>query len=243
MSEGGSSFRATGPRYAPAVPQTPEQKLREVSKAYERMFMNEMLKAMRSSVGEGGFIKQNSAEKLFREELDQEYLQSWSERGGVGFADLIYDNLMERFGAQLGLKPRPEKPAGPLPLNERSNYTGLQRIPSPKETDLAYRFDLKASEQLNLERNVTSPWAGSLLGKMELEDGSQVLEIAHDNGLKSRLTFRGQTERLTLGQSLEAGEKIGLLSPEAKAFFWTVGGESPVGAGSETSTGPETVSE
>lgn len=231
MSEGGSSFRATGPRYAPAVPQTPDQRLREVSKAYEKMFMNEMLKAMRSSVGESGFIKQNSAEKLFREELDQEYLQNWSDRGGVGFSDLIYQNLIERYGAQLGIKQAPQKPSGPLPVDERSNYTGLQRVAGELPSkDLTYKFQKDDRLDSGVEQKLVAPWSGSLLGKQQLVDGTQVLEIAHDNGLKSRLSFRGQAENMSPGQTLQAGEKIGLLSPEAKAFFWTLGGEAAPGA-------------
>lgn len=234
---GGSSFRATGPRYAPPVPQTPESKLRDVSKAYEKLFMREMMKAMRSSVSESGFIKQNQMEKIFREELDQEHLQGWSDRGGVGFADVIYDNLIERFGAQLGIKAPEQKPAGPLPLTGKSNYTGLRRIPAVSENDLAYRFDLDASP--GAPRELVAPWSGSLLGRRELADGSQVLEIGHENGLKSRISFRGQAERLNPGHSFQAGEKIGLLSPEAKSFFWTLGGEAKADAGD----GAPTVSE
>lgn len=233
---GGSSFRATGPRYAPAVPQTPEAKLRDVSKAYEKLFMREMMKSMRSSVNESGFIKQNQMEKIFREELDQEYLQGWSDRGGVGFADVIYNNLIEKYGAQLGLKAPEQKPVGPLPLNEKSNYTGLRRVPAASENDITYRFDLKGSESLGKPQELVAPWSGSLLGKQELADGSQVLEIGHENGLRSRISFRGQAERLNPGHSFQAGEKIGLLSPEAKSFFWTLGGEAKTDAAEEAST-------
>lgn len=220
---GGSSFRATGPRYAPAVAPTPESKLRDVSKAYEKLFLQQMVKSMRASVPESGFIRQNAAERLFREELDAEYLQSWSDKGGVGFADVIYDNLVEKFGPQLGIKPARQKPVGPLPLNEKSNFNGVTRVPSPTPKDISYRFDLVSGGGKSSSAEVLAPWSGRLLGGKNLGEDSQLLEIRHENGLKSRLTFRGRLERLIPGQELQAGERIGLLSPDARALFWTLG--------------------
>ncbi|MBX3032787.1 MAG: rod-binding protein [Bdellovibrionaceae bacterium] len=208
-----------------------EEKLRDASKMYEKLFMREMMKSMRSTVQESGFIKTNAAEKMFREELDSEYVNSWSDRGGVGFADLIYDNLMEKFGVQLGLKDAVTKPKGPLPLDAKSEFTGLNRVPSREgKNEITYRFDRKAAADGPLAP-VHAPWSGLLTGKTELPDGSHVLDFRHDNGLKGQLVFRGSADRLVLGQPVQEGERIGLLSPEAKSFFWTLGAE------------PQTVSE
>lgn len=235
MSEidGGSSFRAAGggSRIPPRV-KSVEEKLKDASKMYEKMFMREMMKAMRSSVHESGFIKQNQAEKIFQDELDQETVNNWSEHQGVGIAEMIYQNMIDRYGAQLGLKAAPEKPKGPLPLNEKSNYTGISRVQAvpaagtqgaPSVNQLTYRFDRKIGEaDSGAPQELTAPWSGLLTGKKDLGNGVHLLEISHDHG-PSKLTFRGTPDRLSLGQSLQAGERIGLLSPEAKSFFWTVG--------------------
>lgn len=88
-------------KYYQAHPPTQEQvkkvqetQMREAAKAYEKYFLDEMVKAMRSTVPEGeGLIKPNFAEKLYRENLDQEYVKNWAESGGVGLSDLIYEQL------------------------------------------------------------------------------------------------------------------------------------------------------
>lgn len=212
-----------------------DKKLREASAMYEKLFMNEMMKAMRSTVHEGGLIKQNSAEKLFRDELDQEYVNKWSEKGGLGFSEIIYNSMIEKFGVQMGLKAPVDKPKGPLPLNEKSNFNGVTRTSPPAAKELTYRFDrneVKTPADAESAASATltevhAPWSGLLTGKKDLADGSQLLEISHDNGLQGQLVFRGSSERLKLGQQLQEGEKIGLLSPEAKSFFWTLAPREP----------------
>lgn len=238
ISGGGSSGSNSGgggiaiPKAMPIRPRrTVEEmdaRLREASKMYEKLFMNEMMKAMRSTVHEGGLIKQNSAEKLFRDELDQEYVNKWSEKGGLGFSEIIYNSMIEKFGVQMGLKSPVEKPKGPLPLNEKSNFNGVTRMPTASPKEISYRFDRGDSAPEAALTGVHAPWSGLLTGKKDLADGSHLLEISHDNGLQGQLVFRGSTERLKVGQSLQEGEKIGLLSPEAKSFFWTLAPREPV---------------
>ncbi len=88
-------------KFFQANPPTPEQQkemlnkqMREASQAYEKYFLDEMVKAMRSTVPKNeGLIKSNFAEDLYRENLDQEYVKTWSESGGVGLSDLIFDQL------------------------------------------------------------------------------------------------------------------------------------------------------
>lgn len=239
MSEidGGSSFRAAGggSRIPPRV-KSVEEKLKDASKMYEKMFMREMMKAMRSSVSESGFIKKNQAEQIFQDELDQETVNNWSEHQGVGIADMIYNNMIDRYGAQLGIRAPVSKPKGPLPLDEKSNYAGVARVPAPSVNQMTYRFDRRVMDSSqdakdagrsagsSSGQSLVAPWDGVLTGKRELGEGVHLLEIAHDHG-PSKLTFRGTPDRLVLGQSVQAGERIGLLSPEAKSFFLTVGVE------------------
>src|SRR4051812_46117802 len=96
----------------PAEVKTTEEKFREVAELYEKHFMREMVKAMRSTVPESGLIQANQAEKIFREQLDDNYVDKWSERGGVGFADVIYKQLMDRYGSVLQ-KQKLGRPQGP----------------------------------------------------------------------------------------------------------------------------------
>lgn len=219
MSVGGSSFRqAPGVAVAPQ-PKSMEEKLRDAAKMYEKTFMREMVKSMRSTVHESEFIKASNAEKIFRDELDQELVNNWSEsRGGVGLADMIYDHLVERYGPQLGMRAPVQAPKGPLPLNEKSLYGGVSR--SPQGKPLSYQISVNREGAAAEPTPLMMPWDGTLVGKRELDHGSYLLDISHDNGLTSQLVFRGTPK--SEGKGYLAGEPIGLLSPEAKSFFWTL---------------------
>lgn len=107
-----------------------DSKFKEVSKLYEKQFLREMVKSMRSTVHEGGFIQSNQAEKIFRDQLDNEYVESWGDQGGIGMSDLIYKQLQERFG-QNSMRGRGlSKPKGPLPINQESQFNMKSRMNS-----------------------------------------------------------------------------------------------------------------
>ncbi len=219
----GSSF-LTAP-----VQKTPDEKLKDVSEMYEKHFLREMLKSMRSTVHEGGFIKTNQAEKIFRDQLDDQYVDKWSDKGGIGLSKLIYTQLVEKFGAQLGIKAPVSKPQGPIPLNEKSDFAGTTFNSVGKKENSAGNFSVRF-DRVQLEKpelgsaavEVKAPWAGTLLNKVALNPSESLIEIGHDNGLKSRLVFKGALSKLSTGQNVQEGEVLGLLSPEAKSLFWNV---------------------
>lgn len=213
-----------------------DEKLHEVSQMYEKHFLGEMMKAMRSTVHESGFLKTNQAEKIFRDQLDQEYVSKWGDKGGIGLADLIYKQMVEKYGVQMGLKAPVQKPQGPLPLSEKDQFTAKPFHQKKNTENLSFRFDksVQVNPAANKPMDVTSPWDGVLAAKKTLMTGETLLEVEHDNGLKSQLVFKGVAGSAAPGQKIQAGETLGLLSPEAKTFFW------------HTQTGPQdaaTVSE
>lgn len=192
-----------------------EAKLREVADLYEKHFMREMVKQMRATVHESGLIQTNQAEKIFREQLDDQYVDKWSSRGGVGFSDVIYNQLMEKFGAQLGLKAPVQKPVGPLPL------------PMPTDKTAASAEIRHGEKSLNMliesqEREVRAPWAGVLLRQVELAPEEHFLEIEHDNGLKSQLLFKGLAPSLGLPAKILDGQRLGLMSPDKGQLVWNI---------------------
>jgi peptidoglycan hydrolase FlgJ len=60
------------------------------------------------------------------------------------------------------------------------------------------------------------------MNSTRLGSDEYLLDLAHENGLKSQIVFKGQPMGDLKGQELQAGDRIGLLSPEARAFFWNV---------------------
>lgn len=213
---------------------SPDQKLRDVSDMYEKHFLREMMKAMRSTVHEGGFVQSNQAEKIFKEQLDDHYVEKWGERGGIGLSDMIYKQLLDKFGVMMGIKAPVAKPQGPLPLDAKSDYRAQPFQHPGKKQAMSYRIDMGANNKAD-PQGVKAPWDGVLLGKKSLADDQLMLEVEHDNGLKSQMVFKGSLSKVSTGQKLQAGETLGFLSPEAKSLYWTVE--------STEEAGPETVSE
>jgi hypothetical protein len=80
-----------------------KRKIRDVAELYEKQFLRDMVKQMRSTVGYSEISKPSFAEGYFREQLDQEYVEKWGERGGIGLGDMIYKQLVGQYGSRMGL--------------------------------------------------------------------------------------------------------------------------------------------
>src|SRR3989344_9618732 len=155
-----------------------EEKFREVSDLYEKYFIREMMKQMRSTVHESGFIKQNNAEKIFRDQLDDQYADQWGKAGGIGLSNLIHDQLMDKYGEKMGLRAPVEKPHGPINLDHKSIFAGIVGQQSSTSSDLnpaTFNFQSPEDEQLEIR----NPWAGSLLDKKYYEMDQMQYRIKH----------------------------------------------------------------
>lgn len=200
------------------TPEQHEQKLREVSELYEKQFLREMVKAMRGTISESELTKPSHAEKIFREQLDQEYVEKWGDKGGIGLSDLIYQQLVDRMGPALGLKSAPVKPVGPISIGQKDQIPEMKRDPihsGQNQVQLKYNLDQDSDRQLK------SPWAGSLLEAKQINPDEYVVKLKHDNGIQSQLVFKGTLDQ-ELQPEIHAGQRIGLLSGDAKNLFWTL---------------------
>ena len=207
-----------------------DKKLHEVAEMYEEQFLREMVKAMRGTVQDGGLIKVSQGEQIYREQLDQNYVENWGKQGGLGFQKIIYDQLMDKFGAKMGLKTQEHMPRGPVKLDEKSNLNSpfqvkAQQAVNPKNINFEFLKSMKTAEA----QEIKAPWSGEILGSHQINPNEYVVEMSHENGLKSQIVFRGSLAQKGLEpgdyspRSVQAGETIGLLSPEAQRFFWSVG--------------------
>lgn len=193
---------------------------REVSDMYEKHFLRELMKSMRSSVPEGGLVKVNSAEKIFREQLDDQYVEKWGEKGGIGLSDMIYNDLVDKYGERFGLKERQERPTGPLNLSERDSLN-IRRNYNPAAQKFEFQFSgLKKDTPGSVE--TINPWSGVLGKKIQLSADEYFLEVNHDNGLTSQMKFKGLLQPLTVNDRLNSGDRIGILSQDTNEFFWNL---------------------
>lgn len=191
-----------------------DKQLRDAAKMYENHFLNEMVKAMRSTVGqEEGLIKQNTAEKIFSEQLDQKYVEGWSEKGGVGLADMIYSQIKEKyFGAAPGGQPGGRMNIkGMLPVNGKIQ---MKALPPPSENQMQYRIEGG--------KEVQAPMPGKVSSVKDLGAGWSSIGLDHGGGLRSELTFPGQNAALTAGSEVETGQRLGLLDPSQPSLAWNL---------------------
>ncbi len=211
-----------------AKAQAQDAQLRDAAKLYETHFLNEMVKSMRSTVGQqDGLIKRNMAEKIFSEQLDQKYVDGWADRGGVGLADMIYNQIKEKYMGtkQQGFAPRPQV----LPIQPKPNSLGIpptesiqiQAIPTePKDNKLSYRLTVPGAQGGGYD--VRAPMPGRILSVQPLGQGWNSVRLDHGQGMSSELTFPGQVTDSATGGVLAAGEKLGALDPARPALAWNL---------------------
>ena len=84
--------------YVPNHPMTAEKReakaLREACEGFEAMFLSMMYKQMRATVPEGGlFGKKSNALEIFEDMRDAEMMNAAAKSGGIGIADMMYQQL------------------------------------------------------------------------------------------------------------------------------------------------------
>jgi Rod binding domain-containing protein len=186
-----------------------EAKIKEAAQMYEQHFLQEMVKAMRKTVTPG-FESPSFAQKLYSEQLDTQYVESWAKRGGIGLGEMIYQQLQQKlYGAQ-----QLPRPAGPLPADTTGQ---LHVLPTNKKgrADFVIRPDKQGA------REVLAPWAGKLAALQALDTNDTALLIEHpDQRLDSRMVFRGHpVANLLPGAELSAGQKLGELGTAADLYL------------------------
>jgi Rod binding domain-containing protein len=87
-----SQQAAAGPSQA-----AEEAKLKEACQQFEEMFLTQMMKQMRKTAPEGGMFGGSQSEKQFEEMLDQERAKSWAADGGVGMAQMMFEQMKKNM--------------------------------------------------------------------------------------------------------------------------------------------------
>jgi len=72
-------------------------KLKEASQEFEAYFVNTLLKVMRNTIQEGGLVKKSQARETFEGMLDEEMAKKIAKGGGIGLADMIYQNMLKAY--------------------------------------------------------------------------------------------------------------------------------------------------
>jgi peptidoglycan hydrolase FlgJ len=76
------------------------EKVKKLASDFESMFMEQMLKSMRSSVQKSGLIDGGNAEDIYTSMLDSEYAKAMGGKGSNGIADMVERQLLESMGVK-----------------------------------------------------------------------------------------------------------------------------------------------
>lgn len=203
------------------TPEQHDQKLKDVAALYEKQFLRELVKSMRSTVMENGYIQASNAEKIFREQLDQQNVEKWGERGGIGLADVIYGQLIDKYGVALGIKPYDGVPKGPLALDQKTKLAWQEQ--QPKAGTVQWNIRQMTDGQLEKPVPILNPYSGRIDKTWRLDEQTQAMEIFHDNGMRSKLVFEGtKSPQINVGDHLEAGAQLGTGAIGQKSLSWTL---------------------
>jgi Rod binding domain-containing protein len=77
------------------------QALRDAATEFEGVFMNQLVSAMRKTVGESELLPKGQGEKMFEGMLDEEWARNLSGRHGPsGLSEMIYRQLSRQMGLE-----------------------------------------------------------------------------------------------------------------------------------------------
>jgi Rod binding domain-containing protein len=106
------------------APQDSKAKLRETCEGFEAIFIQKMWEEMRNNVPKEGYLHSKD-EQMYQSMFDHEFAKKMSSAGGIGLADMLYDQLAQTLGdssrtSSPGVNPRlPVIPASSSPSNLR----------------------------------------------------------------------------------------------------------------------------
>ncbi len=190
-----------------------DPRIMAAAKLYEEQFLREMVGAMRKAVPKSELTKESMGEKIFSDQLYDQYVEQWSNVGGVGLSNMIYDQIMERFGSQKKI----ERPSGPISTENHKTFQIENRNQESGGQNGAML--LQVSPQKNADdTHILMPWKGKVTAMQSLESGERAVFVQHDNGLKSTFLFRGQLAENK--KELGPGESLVQLNGVDRSFIW-----------------------
>lgn len=75
------------------------QALREAARQFEAVFINQMISAMRKTVGDGGLVEKSNGQDIFEGMLDEEWSKKLANKAGPNsLSEILYCQLSARLG-------------------------------------------------------------------------------------------------------------------------------------------------
>ncbi len=155
----------------------PKAAVREAAKQFETLFMNELMKSMRSTTLDSGMLD-NGGSKLGTDMLDSQLATQMS-----GMPGGLSEAIMKQLERQMGLSP------GPIPATGSANNTPSPLAAKPLPTRVpqagAAGFVQQHSEAARAAQAETGIPADFMVSQAALETGWGRKEIRHADGTSS----------------------------------------------------------
>ena len=87
---------ASDPAAAAPNKNVSEAKLQKACREFESIFINHMLKTMRSTVDEGGLIENSNASQIIKSMFDENLARGIAQGGGIGLAKIMFEYLKDQ---------------------------------------------------------------------------------------------------------------------------------------------------
>lgn len=232
-----------------APPTERDPRVMDAARMYEKYFLNQMVKAMRSTVKYSDLQKPTMGEEIYRDQLDDQYVDSWTNTGGIGLADMIHDELLGK--AQMNklrreaMKASKGKTRTPMALTDR-DVLAVRRLPTSAANNGAgqngagqngtYSETVLVSlgkttvTRADAPETVRSPWEGEIV-QIQVNHGKVLIDL-HVGSKKSegravQIAFDGvpfhgtggESGSLRVGNQIKAGQVIGHLAPQARGIL------------------------
>jgi len=225
-----------------AQPAARDPRVMDAARMYEKYFLNQMVKAMRSTVKYSDLQKPTMGEEIYRDQLDDQYVDSWTETGGIGLADMIHDELLGK--AQMNklrreaMKASKGKTRTPMALTDR-DVLAVRRLPSGggvaaslnnKSETVLVSLGKTTVARSDAPETVRSPWDAEIV-QIQANHGKVLIDLRagakNSEGRAVQIAFDGVTfdgtggesGSLQVGNRINAGQVIGHLAPTARGIL------------------------
>lgn len=163
----------------------PKTAAREAARAFEGLFMQQLMKSMREATPSAGMLD-NEATKLGTEMLDQQRITQFTQAGSLGPGSLS-DVIARQLERQMGLTP------GPIPKVTSANTTAQPLDRTGQATRIpekgAAGFVQQHTEAAKAAERATGIPAEFMISQAALETGWGRKEIRHADGTSANNLF------------------------------------------------------
>ena len=192
-----------------ATGETKEAQLREACQNFEAVFISKLWQQMKQSVPKEGYLH-SKQEESYMAMFDRDFAEKMAKAGGIGLADMIYDQLSEKLkevskttlSGGVDIKPLVQEP---LTL-EKGNSKGIPLSREPEGMTLEDWGGMEGADGSGAAPASTGPVSGLAGGKNSPRELTDLEVRARVDELARRIEAERLRNALALDKTVAAGK-------------------------------------